>query len=837
MKRLLKKSFKRLIILTLFLSLNINASFGQSYVDATSQKWNGTDVTTILGNSIYEEDTNDESQGGFSMILYNVGTGRFVIQGGDWGIEGRLFYPDFGRVMRLYSSGRINSGVTESNISDTKNSFGVNIPGVTKGSGWQDVNNFCYTTIMDAPSFYPWPQNSSSVLRHWNFVRVESPDNTQQYTYYMTETIKNKDYHLGACYGEWGDSKKGIGKFVYLDDDRTCWTTAPVIDNDSIVTLQNGNKVEIQKLYQWRIISQEEYLTMLNSETAGLNPSISSLIPDRDFTRNSNDFYDYWKADSISDSYAYSTDKRYTYTFGNYKKKDNTNKHNQQSRSPRLINEPWNNPVMLKVEFDGSGKSNEENKKNAKFGFMLFEGIGYATTNVWVPKAGWYAIECTGFVQSENDNPAYFFGHKINGNQIDYNEYDFSIPNSSCTWFNEIQLYQMDNDRFHKQSYDSCVVIGKELTYNAEKYKQKIWVLITEDDFENGYNYIRIGIRKNDASKSKKTNNGYYDTDMVCIDNLQMTYMGIAPIYFYEDEEDLQYLNQDNVRYNETQFINTAYNKKYGGAICLERQFKTNMWNSFSFPIPLTGEQIRSAFGERTELLKLHSIGCLSNSASIIDFKIVDLMTTDYVIEPEHMYLIKPLLDATKGKNPKGIMTNYYIIGKNYFSTDEEDSYDMYFDLSKIYGNNYVISYQNKNDATEYVTYTQTPGYSLFTTLNKKYNGIDAPNDSYATAGSYVISNGNMYKLSKDTRIKGFRGWISLNNNNASLAKSNSLDMQIGGNSDNISTDINNISSQKYSQTYNKKYDGKIYNIVGLEVKTLQSNKLYIINNKKVIIR
>ena len=107
-----------------------------------------------------------------------------------------------------------------------------------------------------------------------------------------------------------------------MDDDRSCWTTAEVRGNTNKLQLENGDEVEIQKLYQWRLISLDEFIEVLNTNGIGLNPSISSLVKDRDFTRNANDFYgDHdWTVDKLS-GYTYGTGtERYTYTWGDYTK-------------------------------------------------------------------------------------------------------------------------------------------------------------------------------------------------------------------------------------------------------------------------------------------------------------------------------------------------------------------------------------------------------------------------------------------------------------------------------------------------------------------------------------
>ena len=140
----------RLNIVFLFLMLcvaGMNAQTQtQTHAEATSQKWQGIDVDTVLNNPSYPDDNTLTS--GFPFLLYNVGTGRFVVQGGDWGMEGRLFYTDFGRTMYLYKNGRINSGVTEEGVSSTKNSFCCRPP-APFGRSWNNYNTINLTTLME----------------------------------------------------------------------------------------------------------------------------------------------------------------------------------------------------------------------------------------------------------------------------------------------------------------------------------------------------------------------------------------------------------------------------------------------------------------------------------------------------------------------------------------------------------------------------------------------------------------------------------------------------------------------------------------------------------------
>lgn len=763
----------------LFSSENVFAQEGQTtqtHAEATSQQWKGIDVSTVIGNSAYTD--NNTLANGYPFLLYNVGTGRFVIQGGDWAMEGRLFFSDFGRQMYLYSNGRINAGITESTAA-TKNSFCVRPP-EPFGKTWSDQNykTINLTTLMDG-------SNQSKYKMTWSFERVEDQSNTETYTYYMyqvwTGKTPNVKYYLGAAWGECHNTSigKGDGQFVYWDDDRSCWTTGNVKGNTDKKMLENGDEIEIQKLYQWRLISVDEFIEVLTQNSVGLNPSISSLIKDRDFTRNANDFFgeNDWTVSTLSD-YTYATGtKRYTYTWGDYRTGQSPlRNNNQQSRNPRAINEPWDSPVRLKECFDKVTSSSSDDqaagKKNAKFGFLSFEGVGTITTNFEAPKPGWYEIECVGFSMSSEDHDAYLFARVIPNSRVNDLERTFEIPSADDPHYGVVTLEKLPFETYTKEKYESCLEAGKELLYNADDHRQKVWVLVSQEDYDAGNRTIRLGFRKDEATQSSIISGGYYDTDWVCVDDIRASYMGLAPVFFYEDEEDLSYLSHaeaDRENFLANQYTPAQWNGRYAGAACLQRKFTKNEWNTFSFPMPLTGEQVRNAFGDDSELLILHSIGNLSNNDCIIDFQTVNLLTLDNVVTAGNLYMLKPTKDPAFGENPRGQMANYYDLGKLFFSTNAADENNSeyqypYMDLSVWNGQQNVGSYEDKNDGCGYVTYTQTPNFNEFRVDRDgiKVSAVNSPDGSYAPKGSYAMSGGKMYELSRDTRIKGFRGWITL---------------------------------------------------------------------------
>ena len=738
-----------------------------THAHSESHKWKGIDVTTVLKNPEY-------ATNGKEIYLFNIGTGRFIIEGGNFGMEGRLFHEDFGRPMYLLSNSFIKSGITEK--SDEKSWFGCNASGAFHSGSWTDWNKYSFTIMMDARKSY---------RKGWNFERVEDPSNTDTYTYYMYETstqngYKNNKYYLGAAWGEcWAKDKngnpawKGNGTLVFMDDDRAAWTTInPKGVQDKY--LVNDEMITLDELYQWRVVSKEQFYSVLEEEVTGLNPSIAALIPDRDFVRNADNFDTNWVTET-KDYFNYSEEGRWGYTFGIYSGK----KYQNNSTYP---NEAWNKPLRLKNVFENDNDLNY-GWENAKYGFLTFEGVGRTYTEFEVPQPGWYMVQCYGLIQSDN-NDAYIFA-RVKGSEINGIEGGESKNN----------LVRVPSGTFQsKDTKANCLAVGKVLTrpdMDKESYKNTVWILVTEEQFpaDGSKPVLQVGVGKDAANKStNKKNNCYYDTDWVCVDDFRASYLGLGPCFFYEEEENLDYLLFDE-EHIKKQYQSAVPNGRYSGATCLERTFKKNKWNSFSFPLPLTGEQVRYAFGEDAALAKIHSVGKMSKNPNVIDFKTVSLFTTNVVVEPGHFYLLKPTKEPTAGIDPQERETTYYELGRMFFSVNENEPAEYTHDKMSV---NEVIktdkqeieSLQNLHDGFAGVNYVQTPNYSGFRVSNGIYTGTEA-NGIYAPKGSYVVSTNpetqesTIVHLNKDTRLKGFRGWINLNN--AIDSQSKDFTMEIFG--------------------------------------------------------
>ena len=828
----------------------------KTHAQSESMKWKGIDVNTVLGNDQYAPNSGENYNPplnkyypfskGKTIFLYNVGTGKFIIEGGNFGMEGRLFHETFGRPLYLYSDGFILSGIKEEN-NNQKFIFGCNVPKVFHSQDWDKWGEYSFTIMMDADRGQR--KDGNNVYHGWNFQRVEG-ETGDTYTYYMYEEKNNKKYFLGAAYGECKASawKEGENRqLVFMDADRATWTTYdPRGKTDETDKYEvNGEQITLGELYQWRLVDEDEFRSMLDNEDIGLNPSVSIFITDRDFTRNSQEFSQSWLVQN-KDGADY-LDYRYGFTNGTID--------NSVNKQKEYNEEVWNTPIRLKHIFNENKLVNYKDNdpsvkvkygwKNAKYGFLTFEGVGRTYTEVEVPRPGWYLVQCYGFVQSDQGHNAYLFA-KVKGSNG-----TSSTGGEAITMLKTVPAGTFTG----KNIKDNCLVVGKELTHNGENYKNTVWICVTEDQFYNEENPLRtlqIGVGKDQATRKEAKKNGgktyCYDTDWVCVDDFRMSYLGLRPAFFYEDEENLNYLNPNSPDYytdsevpKAKQFLGASPTGQYGGASCVERSLKTNQWNSFSFPLKLTGEQIRFAFGEDAQLATIHSIGGLSKNPNVIDFKTQDLFTTEAVVEPGQFYLLKPTKEPLAGIDPRGKTVTYYELGRKFFSARENETSDythFKIPLGTLKHASETIIKDEEPAGIAHVNYVQTPDYNSIINNHEYYDG--GSHGIYATTGSYVVSyNANketttIYHINKNTPLKGFRGWIVLDDPIApSDVKMSVFDKFDGGHEDTSVESLPMVVTQLSADT-------EVYDMCGRKVGVLGSNLpkgIYLVNGRKYFVK
>ena len=576
------KRIKRFLMGTVLAAAGFAAmpftSYAQTSDQPSAMRWKGADVTTL----------NEE------FLLYNVGTGKFMIAGGGWGIQGMMLYQDFGTMMSLDHNAN-NTYVIKSNVEnagyENAKYLGINYPGYTSAGTWGDSNTFGPIMETQINGTY----NGLRYDRVWTFERVEGlKDN---FVYNMKETLtrtlkSDLELYMGASYGENPEKGPAGGYDVFVGDAAT-FTTTTAFNS----TFASGK--EKAAYYQWILVPKSEMVDVYNKSIeagGGLNANFTYLVTDPVFDRNHSNF-SAW-TNNIKGS-GTGTDKRYDW-LNNEKKSDN-----------------WDAADFQKVSI--------ESKENGKYCFASFSGIGEVSQTFKAPVTGVYEIECRGFYQ----------GHEaklfvtVNGKTHETPLVNTGSKFTKCT---------LASNNVGTNVTDSMKIIAGKALYDNENGKYTVKVVISATAESD----IKIGIKKDVATKSERcytsgSSSYYYDTDYVGVDNFAVRYVGKSKASIFVLDEDA----------TSTEYMEKATGKDYEDVtVYLKRSFTLNKWNSFVTPVGLTNVQVKQAFGDDVKVAKLAGVGGVTGRESSIDFRTVDLSQEGIAIEPAQMYLVKPTKDG-----------------------------------------------------------------------------------------------------------------------------------------------------------------------------------------------
>ena len=667
----------------------------------------------------------------------------------------------------------------------------------------------------------------------------------------QTGTVSPDSYYWGAVYGENHGDQDGDanGTMVRLSSsfDKATWSTQVpgefkvayestipsshgVANGDIEVPIFNADtKVSLDELYQWRIVTIADVLATVTDEqevSDGLTTNLTYLVNDRGFERNDWSFFygdeastissttkdDGWNVNRLSDvTYSTEGNGRYKYTWGylNITQENQDGLVNNQSGTRTIRNESWKVPVRLKAQWN--------NKPDAKFGFLEFEGVGSATTYITAPADGYYLITGYGFYQG--GHPGYLYASTTAPGSWTASNVEQGKVLKSVSGFDKSSSGSVTTSGQTVTSATGVKGAGADFVYNKDSYYVEMEV------YARAGQPIYFGVGKTGATQVSGSGSYYYDSDWVGADQFQIYYLGEDhPVVFDEMKTDVSYLKDGN---NDKNYKNRS--------VRLKRTFTKGEWNSFVFPLDLTAVQIRNAFGSTARLAKLADFGEKSRSNTCIDFVTVSLPAEGAALEADQFYLIMPTVDGTLSGTGEDAYIYYPMGGNFYFTTANEDvSADgkTYTSLTKEGG-------WASGSTGAWDPVVSDVVYDVASGLEDNGNRIQ----SYATyvssgentsvpAGSYVLRQGDMYHTQSDMKIKGFRGWLR------EAATSNSVTIRINGIEEDIdpATIIEGFQADEEAPIVNGVYDLTGRRVIVEDMNALPKG-LYIVNGKKVYVK
>lgn len=759
----------------------VSTAMGFAQTSSTTTTWQGSDPVTLTGTSDSENNT--------PFLLYNVGTGKFIMTGGEWGIEAMLTLQDYGMPFTMYTQRyTLNSvantqHVIAASVRTEKDAFafGCNKYMWTAGNKTNQVMNAILDT-RPSGSF----GNTYNYYTDWDFVRVETDANASTHTYYLKETVtlvngSNTSYgyfYVGAVHG---NNENGHDN----DASRTAyWYTE---DGTNIpAEVQNNSN------YQWRFVSREDFHSAQTSTDpnafGGMNANVTYLLEDPYFSRNLTTFSTNWKVSTAESTKTATDGLREDWTHGSIANSDFTSTDANVTHSTianYLWNESWNQAVFRKLQPVASQRWTDAlQMQYARYMMATLEGIGSAYQTIEAPQDGSYQLEAIGY-SSNSSAPGYLFVADENGNPIT----SVALPTVTepQTLYSQSTTESSGSYAVTPNDYPEWINAARHLDGNTSAYTVSLVF-----NAEQGKKY-RVGVMKNKAVKSQQSsangsNNFYFDTSYAAVDNFQLHYLGTdAPFVLNDNTTSADYIK------NTADFTNRT--------IYLNWHPKRNQWQSIVLPITISTEVFRQAFGEDAKLGELDGVGKAEGSSpQSIDFKSVDISKSQDAIKAGNFYLIYATREPEQieyTNNNKPVSGNLYRIGRH--SMTGNSSF------------NTTVSQEIANSS--YSGTTGTPFTSGNLTATGTY--IKTPTEmssNFAPEHSYFVQNGDMFYLRKNTRVYGFQWWITATGEAAKNGLSFNI---IDPSKDNTATYISGISIDRKATDGN---DNAVYNIAGQRV-------------------
>ncbi len=749
--------------ITSFLSKAVLAIAGIVAFSSTAYaqvSWKGSDVTTLTSSD--------------KFYLYNVGTGKFVIAGGQWGTQAMMRYTTVGTRMHLLNAGSSSTNQIVSNLqasTDASNAvyLGVNYVDWTTVGAWNEKCSKTLGVFLEAQTSVKVGSNSNTTSRNLTFTKV-SGDETNGYTYTITENMtrgsNSKTMKLGAGWGF--DVTTGTDGSV-LQRDFVAFTEKTSIDDD------------YEKLYQWKFVTLKEmmdyYMRADLAEYGTFNANASYLLSDPFFERGNTDF-SAWNTSSTASGDTY----RYNW-FASTTEKDSTSGGviYERSGSPWInsattTDQPWDTFVFKKLEFNS--------KTYGPYTYAIVEGKGSATQSFTVPEGGAGVIEllAVGFFNGPEANaPSITISTSagetatVKLKTADYTKYQSGQDTLSSNWL--------------------AGVVGKTIYENKnEAYT------VSASVYANVGDVVTVTISKPGATQSAAITSGrnsyYYDTDFTAIDHVAIHYLG-PKVFSLEDD-----------RTSDSYMRNLSEETGKNVTTLLARSFTVGEWNSLVLPVNVTSAVARDAFGDSVKIAELSGVGTESNGQNSLDFKSVDLDKVTTAIQAGHVYLIKPI------KEP---------VARTYKSYKEDGTQSTTETVTKDTYNLGIYSLNGENlpdmDADSISSDNRVKAHGTFIKLE---NGCPA--------GSYVYRKGDVYHLQSDMTIKGFRAWFEdITPEQKGISNSVKFD---GGEI----TGLNKIISEKKATGNIYTVDGVVVRVGATSLENLPAGT-YIFNGKKYLVK
>lgn len=814
-----------------FISFAVVASFVGQTAYAQNAAWEGSTPSDANGKTVY---------------LYNVGTKQFLGKGGRWGteatmnVEGVPFRLAYGSgTFTLTSQVKLESGSSTGKLTlmDGKNSVH------DKGNYFVDQNGSSFTATEQGDGYVITSKatTSTSTMYGKTYKVVALGANQKAYAKLSTEAWVQGD---STDYATWiivtEDQRKAafqtvnnahvnavnatflMSDFDFARNDNSCsaWKTGATATGTTTGTLSySGNKqCKPEDAYpKTTTVYTYTYTSTHATNWSGSKTHTSTFTTTEDLGPEV-------KMDCKDGGHGLGTSLKVTYTRDDSKTVESTT---TTEGYTYYLGNGYDETEYKDGETDpntGETMTVGENRRQS-YGGAWTANIHGARGSVvqTIPaknmiKEGWYRISCVGFTTTTKGIARLFAasgkGNNTTGSGATASTEKFAIAN----------LHRID-----AATRPATYVAASKLldTPNVNTFVASVKVYVSPtNEAKTTFETLSFGIQVGSAADDTQDAD---DNAWTCFDNFKIEYLGTPPnvLILDEDQTDGAYINAQAQDDDKTLQKSVVY---------LHRTMNTDKWNSLVLPINLNVGQVKSIFGDQVHISEFKGAYDENHPQRII-FDPITANRNDpdaIAIEEGKLYLVKPTADGgmPQGQPEKTFtydgktikVTNYYtIVGVTF--KQKQDVKDVNYN-TRVEGTKGSEEFGKPNQVQFVGTYVKC---------------FDANN--MIPANSYVLNGNNKggtaglwYYRTKETKTKGFRGWLQTPANSQT---SKGFEYEIEGVVDQVNGDVTAIEGIEAEQ----QHDANIYNLNGQLVRQGATSTeglpsgLYIVGGKKVVVK
>lgn len=432
-------------------------------------------------------------------------------------------------------------------------------------------------------------------------------------------------------------------------------------------------------------------------------------------------------------------------------------------------------------------------------------------------KEGWYRISCLGFTTTTK-GIARLFAASAKGNT--------SGSTAQSKKFATADLARIDAAKQPK-TYVAASQLLDGSTEGAYDASVMVYVSPTNDP-ETPFETLSFGIQVGSAADPTQDADA---TAWTCFDNFRIEYLGTPPnkLILDEDQTDAGYIKAQAPEMDENATLQKS-------EVYLHRTMNPGKWNSLVLPINLNVGQVMRIFGNQVRVSEFKGAIDANHPQRII-FEPIKADQTDpdaIAIEAGKLYLVKPTADG-------GMPTNQEVKTFNKFGYDISvtDYYTIagvtFKKKSEIGANDYSARVKG-TEGNESWGESNAPQVQFVGTYVKCFDKDRIPVNSYVLNGNNKGGTAGLwYYRTKETKTKGFRGWLQ----SANDLPSKGFDYEIDGVVETVNGDATAIDGIEAEQQHN----ANIYNLNGQLVRQGATSTeglpsgLYIVGGKKVVVK